>query len=109
MDKLGHAALNPPEMDRVSSIVLFVFSILLPGVTQFVFGLFYGCDWPYMVVGVLMFILSPFMLGTYPCTAYLALRIGEQFLTRRRLVLEHCLGRARYLERRSGETGGSRP
>lgn len=63
MTTFGEAASHPPKMDDCSSIVLFVLSILFPGLTQMVFALVYRCDAAYFLVGFLMFITSPFLIG----------------------------------------------
>lgn len=63
MSSFGNAALNPPPMDGCSAVIVFICSILFPGLTQIIFGIFYGFDLWYILVGFLQFILTPFVIG----------------------------------------------
>lgn len=63
MTKLSHAALYPPEMNRMNALFVFVCSILFPGITQMFVALFHECDIAYFFVGLVQLVAAPVLLG----------------------------------------------
>lgn len=57
------AAKGPGAVSAPVSWILFVCSIFFPGVTQVVYGIIWGCDCGYVLVGLLQILLSPFIIG----------------------------------------------
>ena len=54
---------GPVIVESIAKWILFFCSIILPGITQIVYGIFYGCDCAYVIVGILMFLLWPILIG----------------------------------------------
>lgn len=50
-------------MSPNAGCLLFLMSIFFPGVTQIVFGIVYGFDLGYIVVGILQLLLTPIVIG----------------------------------------------
>lgn len=63
MTSFGTAARGPGPVSAPVSWILFFCSILFPGCTQIVYGIIFGCDCGYVLVGLLQIALSPFLIG----------------------------------------------
>lgn len=49
--------------DGILKYVLLVCSIFFPGITQIIYGILYDFSIPYIVIGVVILLLSPLLLG----------------------------------------------
>ncbi len=63
MTEFGEAAQGPGPVHGIMKFVLCICSVFFPGITQVCYGLVYGCDFSYVIVGLLQIILTPVLVG----------------------------------------------
>ena len=63
MTSFATAARGPGPVGGSMKWILFICSVFFPGITQVLYGLFYGCVCSYVLVGLLQLILCPALIG----------------------------------------------
>ena len=63
MTTFKEAALGPHGVDRLSAIILLICYIIFPGLTQIFYGGYVGCNFKYILIGIIMFLTLPILVG----------------------------------------------
>ena len=63
MTTFKEAALGPHGVDRLSAIIMLVCSIIFPGFTQIFYGGYVGFDFKYILIGIIMLLTLPILVG----------------------------------------------